>query len=84
MARSTPICWRRSTTVRLLTTPNPAMPTTSPRARKPWNSARIPRRKVWPAANISERGVAFSPLLSIARSSASAVSPTLAPGATFA
>ncbi len=35
IARRTPICWRRSTTERALTTPSAATPTISPRPMKP-------------------------------------------------
>ena len=36
IARSTPICWRRSTTARALITPSAATPTIRPRPMKPW------------------------------------------------
>jgi hypothetical protein len=36
IARSTPICWRRSTTARALITPRAATPTIRPSPMKPW------------------------------------------------
>ena len=74
MARSMPICTRRSTTERAAMTPSAAMPTTRPRPMKPWMRRLNVRFSAVRSRTIFSSEVACTPCSSNSSSSAVAIS----------